>query len=193
MTQNHPAVFFNRLNHLRWLILPRPVDTFCFHVWGKKNKQKKNSQQLTVAGSTPVSAGHQWSHKRTLKSSYGGQWSLLRAEPRGSVVIVHAEKRASTWAAGAKTHNINAFVHPGGWEGSRLWCLSSRRGGRSRERREKGWGMVEERSSHLHKRPQDVEEEEKEGGMSSPGDLSALGGALRSEKKRPCVWAEPGD
>lgn len=49
--------------------------------------------------------------------------------------------------------------------------------------------MVEERSSHLHKRPQDVEEEEeeKEGGMSSPGDLSALGGALRSEKKRPCV------
>lgn len=50
--------------------------------------------------------------------------------------------------------------------------------------------MVEERSSHLHKRPQDVEEEEeeeKEGGMSSPGDLSALGGALRSGKKRPCV------
>lgn len=53
--------------------------------------------------------------------------------------------------------------------------------------------MVEERSSHLHKRPQDVEEEEKEGGMSSPGDLSALGGALRSGKKNvPAFEWNPG-
>lgn len=83
---------------------------------------KNNSQQLTVAGPTPVSAGHQRSPEGPLKSSHGGQWSLLRAEPRGSVVIVHAEKGASTWAAGAgaKTHNIDAFVHPGGWEGSRV-------------------------------------------------------------------------
>lgn len=34
--------------------------------------------------------------------------------------------------------------------------------------------MEGEESSHLHNRPQDGEEEGKEGGMSSPADLSAL-------------------
>ena len=87
----------------------------------KGENKKSNSQQLTVAGSTPVSVGHQGSPEGALKSPNGGQWPLLRAEPRGSVVIVHAEKGTGTRAAGAgaKTHNINAFVHPGGWGGSR--------------------------------------------------------------------------
>lgn len=71
------------------------------------------STELTVAGSAPVPAGHQRPTERTLESSYTGQESLLRPEPRGSVVVVHAQKGAGTWAAGAKTHNIHAFVHPG--------------------------------------------------------------------------------
>lgn len=59
-------------------------------------------------------AAHQGPSERTLECSYAGQESLLRPEPRGSVVVVHAQKRARTGAAGAgaKTHNIHAFVHP---------------------------------------------------------------------------------
>lgn len=66
-----------------------------------------------MAGSAPVPAGQQGPSERTLES-YAGQESLLRPEPRGSVVVVHAQKRAGTGAAGAgtKTHNIHAFVHP---------------------------------------------------------------------------------
>lgn len=48
------------------------------------------------------------------------------------MVIVHAEKRASARAAGAgaKTHNINAFVHPGGWVGRQPRLMSqSQEGG----------------------------------------------------------------
>lgn len=61
-----------------------------------------------------MSHGHQGSSERTLESSYTGQESLLRPEPRGSMVVVHAQKGAGTGAAGAgaKTHNIHAFVHP---------------------------------------------------------------------------------
>lgn len=52
------------------------------------------------------------------------------------MVIVHAEKRASAWAAGAgaKTHNINAFVHPGGWVGeAAAFDVSVAGGGRDQE------------------------------------------------------------
>lgn len=59
-------------------------------------------------------AGHQGPSEGALESSPAGQESLLRPEPRGSVVVVHAQKRAGTGAAGAgaETHNIHAFVHP---------------------------------------------------------------------------------
>lgn len=69
---------------------------------------------LTVAGSAPVSARQQGSSERPLESSHPGQEPLLRPETRGSVVVVHAEEGAGTGAAwaGAKTHNIHAFVHP---------------------------------------------------------------------------------
>ena len=67
---------------------------------------------LTVAGSAPVP--HQRSPEWTLES-YTGQESLLRPEPRGSVVVVHAQEGAGAGAAaagaGAQTHNIHAFVH----------------------------------------------------------------------------------
>lgn len=70
-------------------------------------------------------AAHQRSSERTLESSDAGQESLVRPEPRGSVVVVHAEEGAGTGAAGAagaETHNIHAFVHPR--EKRRLpWCL----------------------------------------------------------------------
>lgn len=67
-----------------------------------------------MAGSAPVPAGHQGPSERSLESSYAGQEPLLRPEPRGSVVVVHAQERAGTGAAGAgaETHNIHAFVHP---------------------------------------------------------------------------------
>lgn len=60
-------------------------------------------------------AAHQRPSERTLESSDAGQESLVRPEPRGSVVVVHAEEGAGTGAAGAagaETHNIHAFVHP---------------------------------------------------------------------------------
>lgn len=70
-------------------------------------------------------AAHQRPSERTLESSDAGQESLVRPEPRGSVVVVHAEEGAGTGAAGAagaETHNIHAFVHPR--EKCRLpWCL----------------------------------------------------------------------
>lgn len=73
------------------------------------------SMKLTVAGSAPVPAGHQGPSERTLESSYTRQEPLLWSEPRGSVVVVHAQKGPGAGAAGAgaKTHNIHAFVHPG--------------------------------------------------------------------------------
>lgn len=70
---------------------------------------------LTVAGAAPVPAAHQRPTERTLESSNAGQESLVRPEPRGSVVVVHAEEGAGTGAAGAagaETHHIHAFVHP---------------------------------------------------------------------------------
>ena len=56
---------------------------------------------LTVAGSAPVPAGHQGSSERSLEHSYSGHESFLGPEPWGSVVVVHAQKRARTGAAGA--------------------------------------------------------------------------------------------
>lgn len=69
-------------------------------------------------------AGQQGRSERTLESSYTGQESLLRPEPRGSVVVVHAQKKAGAGAAGARaqTHNIHAFIHPESRE-SRLTSL----------------------------------------------------------------------
>ena len=82
------------------------ISLFCLHVI--------IFMGLTVAGSAPVPAGHQGSSERSLECSYTRQQSLLRPEPWRSVVVVHAQKRAGTGAAGAgaKTHNIHAFVHP---------------------------------------------------------------------------------
>lgn len=142
------------------------------------------STELTVAGSAPVPAGHQWPSERTLESSYTGQESLLRTEPWGSVVVVHAQKRAGTGAAGAgaETHNIHAFVHPGE-TGVAFDVFVANRGkkrskrpGRRREReREEG------REGRVHIFITDWREAEEEGeekkDMTGPGDLSALGGA----------------
>lgn len=55
--------------------------------------------ELTVAGSAPVSAGLQGPSERPLKSSNSGQKSFLGAEPRWSVVVVHAQEKSAAWAA----------------------------------------------------------------------------------------------
>lgn len=138
-----------------------------------------------MAGSAPVPAGQQGPSEGTLESPYTGQESLLRPEPRGSVVVVHAQKRARTGAAGAgaKTHNIHAFVHPREARESRLISLcrieEGGGGGGGREREIKAsWTAKRERgreggkSSHLHnrlmvgerrRRGRGEEEEEEEG------------------------------
>lgn len=103
-----------------------------------------------------MSHGHQGSSERTLESSYTGQESLLRPEPRGSVVVVHAQKGAGTGAAGAgaKTHNIHAFVHPRE-EGVAFDLFVPNRG---KKKIKVSWTAKRERgreggkSSHLHNR-----------------------------------------
>lgn len=141
-----------------------------------------------MAGSAPVPAGHQGPSEGALESSPAGQESLLRPEPRGSVVVVHAQKRAGTGAAGAgaETHNIHAFVHPrepgvafdlfvpnreGGEKKKKGRKKRSKRPGRQR-------GSEEEREGRVHIFITERREEGQERGrVTGPADLSALGGA----------------
>lgn len=128
-------------------------------------------------------AAHQRPSERTLESSDAGQESLVRPEPRGSVVVVHAEEGAGTGAAGAagaETHNIHAFVHPR--EKRRLpWCLlltaKLREAARVRKR-EKRKGEIKAFSKGEKK------EEEEEGKSFTSSSYTLTGGGEREEGVR---------
>lgn len=142
---------------------------------------------LTVAGSAPAPAGHQGRAERPLESRYSGQDALLRPEPRGSVVVVHAEEGAGAGAAaagagaGTQTHNIHASVHHPKDRESRLNPSVPNRGGKKiskrpeRRRGEKRGSWRRRGGSHLHNRLT---------AMTCPSDLSAL---RRFTAKRNCA------
>lgn len=129
-------------------------------------------------------AAHQGPSERALEPPRAGQQPLLRPEPRGAVVVVHAQEGAGTGAArvGAKSHNIHAFVHPP--RGERRPLISSyqiavarggNEGGREEKKRSKRPDEEErKREGRVHIFITDCcEGEGGEEGGAGPGDLSA--------------------
>jgi len=81
-----------------------------------KPKKKHFKWGLTVARAAPVPTRRQGASERPRHSSRRGAESLLRSEaapqPRGSVVVVHAQEGAGARArTGTQPHHIHTFVH----------------------------------------------------------------------------------